>query len=296
LPISKQVYDLILKKLPRLTAGQKKVAEFFLAHKETAALTTIDDIAKKANVSKATIVRTARALGYDGFWDMRTELLNHLRNNLGPIERFKLSMEDNSPENDHLLSLARQEVANINATINRIDKNAIKAAAKILNDAHHIYTMGLGISTFLAQIASYILHRVTLKSSAFSYGSLNFIEQIISLQTNDVLLAFSFLPYSSGTIEAAQFAKKKNIQVISLVDKLSAPISEFSDVVLQAQTKSSVFANSLSAILVVVYTLALELVYINRQESEEALSRLEEARMQYATKRGRNHKTDRDYY
>jgi len=281
MPISKQYRELILKKLPKLTSGQKRVAEFFLANLGVVALSSIDDIARDVNVSKATIVRTARALGYKGFLDMRTEMLRNLRENLGPVERFQINMDESLKEDEVLITIAHQEVANINTTLNVLDKDSLYKAVEICIKANHIYSMGLGISAFLSQITTYLLNRVTLKASSFSHGSMSFVEQIIPLRENDVIIAFSFPPYSSGTIEAAQYARGKGIKVVSVTDKMTAPIVEYSDVTLQVKTESKIFANSLSAILVVVYGLATEIAFKDRQCSHRALARLEETRTKY---------------
>ncbi len=273
--------ELFLRKLPQLSKNQKKVAEYLMEHPQEMALSSITDIARHLNVAQATIVRLAKALGYSGYLEMKNEMLQRLRENLTPVERFQTELNYEPGKDDVLVNVAQEEVKNINITLRLIDQNAFRAAVELISTCRHIYTFGLGISAFVSQIAAYVLNRITLKASALSHGSVSFIEQIIPVKEQDLLIAFCFPPYSSGTIKAARYAKTKNVPVISITDKLTAPIVEYSDVSLQAKTENRLFANSLSAINVIIYSLATATALKNREHSRQALAELARARSEY---------------
>lgn len=281
MPISMRYKELILGRLSNLTQNQRRVAEYLMDNPQEAALSSITKIARTVKVSQATVFRLAKALGYRGFLHLKSEMLENLRRDLTPLERFQAVIDQSQGKDDVLLNIARQDVENISGTLNIIDKAAFDKAVDLIISSHHIYTMGLGISSFLSQITAYLLKRVTLKASALSHGSVSFIEQIISIKDEDLIIAFSLPPYSLGTIEAAQYARDKNINVISITDKMTAPIVQYSNVIIQTRTESMVFANSLGAIFVVICALATEVALRDRKRSSQALSKLEEARRDY---------------
>lgn len=273
--------QLILDHVSHLTNNQKKIAQFFLDHPEEIAFSSIDEIARKLKVGKATIVRLAQTLGYKGFLELKTELSNKLRDDLSLTKKFKNAIDSSPIKTDFLTSLAGYEIENIHNTLQVLDRNAFDKAVNILLEAPKIYTMGLGISSFLSQLAAYFLNRITRKARAFTHGSISFHEQIVSLNSGDCLIGFSLPPYSIATIEAAENAQSKEIKVIAITDKLVAPISQYSDIILTVRTNNIVFINTVSAVLVLIYALATGVGLRDRTRSLHVLSRFEAAKTEY---------------
>jgi len=272
---------LILDHISHLTKNQKKVAQFLLDYPEEIAFSSIDVIAERLSVGKATIVRLAQALGYTGFLELKTELSNKLRNDLSLTQKFKDTIDSKPLKTDYLSKLADNEIENIQNTLQTIDRKAFDKAVKILFAAPRIYTMGLGISSFLSQLAAYFLNRITMKASAFSHGSISFHEQVISVNPGDCIVSISLPPYSVATIEAAESSQSKGIKVISITDKLVAPIAQFSDVVFTAKTHNIVFINTVSSVLLIIYALATGVGLSDRTKSLEVLSLFENAKTEF---------------
>ena len=272
---------LILDHISHLTKNQKKVAQFLLDYPEEIAFSSIDVIADKLSIGKATIVRLAQALGYKGFLELKTELSNKLRNDLSLTQKFKDTIESKPLKSELLARLAENEIENIQSTLQTIDRKAFDKAVLILFNATRIYTMGLGISSFLSLLSAYLLNRITMKASAFTHGSISFHEQIVSVHADDCILAISLPPYSIATIEAAEFAQSKKIKIISITDKLIAPIAQFSDVIFTVKTHNIVFINTVSAVLVIIYALATGVGLRDRTKSLEVLSLFENAKTEF---------------
>ena len=271
-----QYKKLVLQNFDRLTKNQKKIAQFLLDHPEEIAFSSIDTIADKLKVGKATVVRLAQSLGYKGFLELKTELTNRLRDDISPSKKLKAALDNAHLRSDYLTTIATDEIQNIQATISSLDQAAFDKAVQLLVEAHNIYTMGLGISSFLSQLAAYFLNRLSKKTKAFTHGSISFKEQIISLQKGDVIIAISLPPYSYETIEAAEYGMSQGIKIISITDKLISPITKSSDVVFTVKTKNIVFINSVCSVLVIIYALATGLGLSDRETSLKALALFEE--------------------
>jgi len=272
---------LFLKNYDRLTKNQKKIAQFLLDHPEEIAFSSIDIIAEKLNVGKATIVRLAQSMGYKGFLELKTELSQKLRNNISSTKKFKAALDNVNLKSDYLETIANNECKNINAMLHSLDQVAFDKAVKIFVDAPAIYTLGLGISSFLSQMAAYFLNRTSMKAKAFTHGSISFQEQIVSLRKNEAILAFSLPPYSIDTIEAVENARAKGIKIISITDKIISPITKFSNVVFTAQTNNIVFVNTVSSVLVIIYALAAGVGLTDRTTSLKAISSFEKAKSEF---------------
>ena len=117
----------LVEKLKRdinsFTPRQRALAEFILQNPESLAFLTITDLAKRVEVSEATVTRFCSTLGYDGFAHLCREVQETIQSELSTVGRFQLvrtmgrhSVETQSPstfervlstEIDNIISLTR---------------------------------------------------------------------------------------------------------------------------------------------------------------------------------------------
>ena len=251
--------NLILDNISDLTQSQKIIADYIIANPQKFALSSIREIEQELNISKTTIVRFTQRLGYKGFYELKTEFLKQIRNDLDPINRYKAFLNEPSTEQDFLESISRETYANIQSTLKLIDRDQYTRAIHLLKNADHVYTIGLGTSHFLAEIASYLFNRVSIKSDCMTNDGLTFVEKLINVGKKDVILTFAFPVYSEDTIQAAAYAHKKNIKVITITDKITSEIMPFTDAAIQVKTDSSTISNSMISVLLVLYAMVSQL-------------------------------------
>ncbi|MDZ7267131.1 MAG: MurR/RpiR family transcriptional regulator [candidate division KSB1 bacterium] len=255
----------ILALYQRLPANQRKVADYFLQQPNDFSFLTTDAMAEALHVSKATIVRFAQKLGYDGFPALRNEVLQTLQANLAPADRFMLAFAKHSPE-EALTLVAGHEVQNINQTLLHLDRQVFHEVVQMLRGAARVYTMGLGISKLLAQLLAYELHQVAIDARPLASGTMRFVEQLVLAKKEDVVVAFSFPPYSRETVAAATYAAEKGLALVAITDKPAAPVTFHATRVLAVRTKNMLYTNSISAISVVINALVTEIALHNKQE------------------------------
>ena len=111
-----------------------------------------------------------------------------------------------------------------------------------------------------------------MRERPFTYGIISFQEQIISLNKENVVFAFSLLPYSIQTIEAAESAYVNGSKIASITDKLTASIAQFSEKVITVKTNNIAITNTISIVLIIIYKLALGIGIKERDTSLKALS------------------------
>jgi len=162
-----------------------------------------------------------------------------------------------------------------------VDRKQLARAVEIIEKANHVATMGLGVSVYLADMASYLFNRVSINAKALTYGGLTFTEQIINLEPEDVVLAFSFPPYSPETIDAAEYAREKGIPVIAITDKLTNPIYAYAEVLLQVPVESSILSNSVVSVLLLLYTFVAMIGQDQREKTLRAIESLEHVRKEH---------------
>ena len=264
---------IIRSKIDTLSKREKIIANFFIEQLTNVAFLSIHDISEKLSVGRASIVRFAQKLGYDGFYALKQDIKNQLQTRIAPLERYQLALKDSAPSVTSINQIAENEVNNINFVINNLDRKLFDQAAKLLAHAETIYCTGFNMSSFLAGILSFLLQRIGLKSFPTNLGGRSLEEQLINIGSKDVLVTFSNPPYSVETIKAAQFAKKQKCRILSFTNSIASPIIQYSDLVLSVKSDSEIFTNSYSAILVVLYALVNEVAIHNKARFRRALDK-----------------------
>jgi DNA-binding MurR/RpiR family transcriptional regulator len=258
------------------------VADYFLQHLNEVAFHTTESMAATLHVSKATIVRFAQSLGYNGFSALHDEVVNAVQSHLEPADRFIVDLGKHLPD-EALTLVAENEVKNINQTIHELDRRVLDEVVTIILRARRVYTMGIGISSLLAQVLAYELLNVAIEAQALSSDTMRFVGHLALAQKSDIVIGFSFPPYSRETIEAAAYAKTHGVPVVAITDKLAAPITFHAAKVLVVRTKNMLYTNSISAISVVINALVTEIALKSKsavekvfQETSRALQRTDE--------------------
>jgi len=270
----KEIRSIIQNNYEALTKSQKMVADYVIDNFDAIPLKSVNQVAKATSASVASVVRFAQQIGFKGFLELRDEIGKVVESRIRKNEIFSL-IDDSQKRNDDLLaSIAKQEISNIEETVNLIDRNNFKAAIDLIIKSERVYTVGLGISYLLAEILSYQLNQVAINSTNLIHNQSSFMEQILYAKRNEVIIAFSFPPYSKETINTVRFAREKGLKIVSITNKTSAPIGRYSDVQLRVSSKNMLFTNSFSAISVIINAIATQSALNNKIEAEKMLSEL----------------------
>ncbi|HEX7571777.1 MAG TPA: MurR/RpiR family transcriptional regulator [Bacteroidota bacterium] len=269
---------LIQRKYHELPENQRKVADFLIRHIRDAPFLSVMEIEDRSGASKATVVRLAQSLGFSGFLEMRGKLIKGVQSQMRITEMFPLLAGTSRKET--LTAVADQDVRNINQTINQLDPKVFKDVARMILNASRVYTLGLGISSLMARILAYSLSQVAIRSTSLVHDYETFIEQIHLFDRSDLIIAFSFPPYSKETIEVVRAAAGRKTRIVAVTDRVTSPVSLYAARVLPVVSQNMLFTNSFSAISVIINALTTEVALLNKakalknlKESEKLLER-----------------------
>lgn len=269
----KEIKERIRSHYNSLPKNQKKIADYFVDNFDRIPFLSVNDISEATSLSVASIVRFSQRVGFKGFLGMRAEIADTLQTRIQNKEIFSL-IDDRKLEADILTSVAKQEIKNINETLNLVDRKNFNSVIDLILNSEKVFTLGLGISYLLAQILSYQLNQVAVKSFTFTNNYASFMEQILLLGKNDMLISFSFPPYSRGTVDAAKFANEKGIKVAAITNKTNSPITFYTDVDLIVSSENMLYTNSLSAISVLINAIGTECALKNKIEANKMLDNM----------------------
>ena len=264
LTVQKALNKKIVDVFQRLPANQKKVANYILQKPNELAFVTTDLLARRLKVSKPTIVRFARSLGYDGFTGLQQECLGALRSDLSSVNEFLGELKEQTHD-EALTKVVEAEVENINETLNHFDRKVFDDVVSMLVRSRNVLTMGVGVSSLLSQILAYELTQVAINARSIAASPMRFVEQLALAKKQDVVVGFSFPPYSRETIDAAQFAKERGVQVISVTDTLTSPMTYHADRVIVVRSRNMLYTNSIAAISIMMNAIVTQIALKNKK-------------------------------
>jgi DNA-binding MurR/RpiR family transcriptional regulator len=253
-----------------LPPQQRSIAEYLLEHPTSVPFYSVPQLARRVGVSEATVVRFAQRLGYPGFSELKIELVEMLQSRLDT----GTGEADEHLADDILASVANLEVTNIGRTVESLDRRIYTEVAESLFSAERVHTFGMGVSALLAELAAYTLLQVGLRASCLPTFFSSPREQLVGIDSGDLVLAISLPPYSRQSLDILRDARALGIPTVALVDRETAPAATLAGRALPVRSDNMMFTNAVAAVTVMINALATEIATTHRGEALSALSQI----------------------
>lgn len=261
-------------KFPRLSKGQKLIAEYILKHYDKAAFMTAAKLGTSVGVSESTVVRFANELGFSGYPKLQKALQELIKNKLTTVQRIELSNDFISQESA-LKSVLKSDMENIRATLEKINHKTFDDVVNSIFSAKRIYIVGLRSSTAIAEFLGFYLNLILDNATVIGYGVSDIFEQMLNVSEEDLVIGIGFPRYAGRTIEALDYAQSRGANVIAITDSLLSPLAARADHTLIAQSNMASFVDSLVAPLSVVNALIIAVGLREKETISSTFSRLE---------------------
>ncbi len=267
-----KIKRLITENINQLSKKQKKIANYIIENPQSFALKSVRELEEELAISKSTIVRLAQTLGYSGLLEMKRDAKSYISSQLDPLERYETILTEENDHNNYLDIISNEVILNIKKTQQFIDYKQFEKFIDIIEDAKYVHTLGAGISFYLAEIAAYLLNRVSVKAYPFSRGGAPFPEQIVNFNRDDVLFVFYFPAYVKEVRETVIYAKERGLKVVAITDKVTNQAVSLADEFLQVSVESCTISNSISSIIALLYSI---IGHIGQEKKQETLEQLQ---------------------
>ena len=271
----KEIKEKITSKYNSLPKNHRKIADYFINNFDRIPFLNVQDLSKQTGASVASVVRFAQRSGFKGFSELREAIGESLQKGLHNGEFFPL-LEKRKLEDDILTEVANIDIRNINDTLSLIDRKTFNYVIQKICASHTIYTAGLGISYLLAEILAYQLTQVGVRSTVLKHTHTLFHEQILFLNPNDLLVVFSFPPFSKETVDVAKFTQERKIDVIAVTNKPASPVTFYTKANLIVESRNMLFTNSFAAISVLINAIATACAVKDKARAKRILKESEE--------------------
>ena len=276
----KDLMRLIQVKFPRLSKGQKLIAEYILKNYDKAAFMTAAKLGISVGVSESTVVRFANELGFSGYPKLQKALQELIKNKLTTVQRLELS-NDFASHGAALKGVLKADMENIRATLEKINPYTFEDVLNSIFEAKNIYIIGLRSSTALAEFLGFYLNIILQNVRIVSYGISDIFEQMINIGEGDLVIGIGFPRYATKTIDVLDFSKARGAKVVAITDSLLSPLAAKADSTLIAQSNMASFVDSLVAPLSVITALIIAVGMREKENIADIFANLENIWQEY---------------
>ncbi|KHS77228.1 MurR/RpiR family transcriptional regulator [Pectobacterium brasiliense] len=182
-----QIDERLRDRYSELSPQEQRVADFIFDHFDDLISYNSAELARLSGVSKATVSRLFKRLGYPSYRDMRDELRT-LRQSGMPLADNRDAVQGNTLLARHY----KQEMANLTQWINQIDPVQFGAVIQALMQGQRVCLIGLRnsypVALHLRQQLLQIRQQVTLLTQPGQTLS----EELVDLTAQDVVIVVAF--------------------------------------------------------------------------------------------------------
>lgn len=260
-----KLQELMEGQLPKLSKGQKKIAEYISEHYDKASFMTASKLGGIVGVSESTVVRFASELGFEGYPEMQRALKEFTSHKLTTLQRMNV-MSDRMGDGDVLDRVLGFDIDQIKKTLEQTDREQFRQAVDTLVQAKRIYVIGARSAAVLARFLVFYFNIMFDDVKIIHTTSASeMFEQILNIGEGDIMIGISFPRYSTYTVSAFNYAHDKGAKVIAITDSPASPLAPAADCLLLAHSDMASFADSLVAPMSLINAL-ISAVGMRKQE------------------------------
>jgi RpiR family carbohydrate utilization transcriptional regulator len=230
--------DRIQSTLQSLAPAEQRVGKLLLNDPRSFASTPVADLAERAQVSKPTVVRFCRSMGYKGLSDFKLKLAGSLSEGVPFIHR-NVGAQDNS--NDVLVKVIDNTVTAFLKYRNDASSAAIDKAAEAIALTHkkgkRLEFFGVGNSGIVAQDAQHKFFRLGFHTISHSDGHMQIMSASL-LGPGDCLVVFSNSGRTRDLLDSCEIAKKNGATTV-VVTASGSPLANAGKIHLAADHPES---------------------------------------------------------
>jgi DNA-binding MurR/RpiR family transcriptional regulator len=247
-------FQRVRHKKEEMSRSHKKIAAYLEKHPESAPFLTAAKLAEKAGVGEATVIRFAASLGYSGYTEMQKSLQREFKELLNTVERLEISRDLYPEESRIAYEVLKDDISNLQQTLNRLDKVAFKNAVDLIGNARRIQIVAFRSSYALGYFLSFYLQLIRENTELIG-SSDTMMERLSLLGPGDLAIGIGFPRVTYRTVQALQYARSRKVPILAITDSYASPLVGEGDIVLTASSQLPSIVDSFTAPLSLINAL-----------------------------------------
>ncbi|MEU6996908.1 MurR/RpiR family transcriptional regulator [Nonomuraea sp. NPDC046570] len=240
--------------LPSLTPAAQAIAKIILEDPGVVVRSTITEFSAVSGTSEATIVRTARSLGFSGYSQLRFALAAAVARD-EPERLIPGDLGPDDPITDVIAKVTRAESQALADTAALLRPEEVAEVVDAIAAARRVDVYGVAASGLVAADMSQKLLRIGLSSHPFSDAHLALTSAAL-LRPGDVVVAVSCTGETADVLVPACTAQEAGALLVAITNNPRSSLAEAADHVLISAGRETAFrpgalASRISQLLIV---------------------------------------------
>lgn len=258
----------VAARIGTLTATERKVAEYLSAHPQEAAFSSAEELGRATGTSDASVVRTAKALGFDGLPGLKRSLQGHLQSLLTPANRLSASLETIGDGPGAVLTATlRDHIERLAEAERTIDTDEFQRAVELISAARETVICGFagldGVSDYIATHLTRIGHR----ARAASDTGYRLADRLLLVGQEDVVIVMGHNRINRESRIILDYCTASGVPVILLTDTLGEALRDEVSVVLSAPMSRPGTFTSQATVLILLEALTIAVAAHDRDRA-----------------------------
>lgn len=255
--------------------AQRAVADYIIAHYTEIPFQTITQIAQLTDTSEATISKFCNELGVSGFSGLKRVVSDYVNASLPLNNRFENTVTrlDGDSAVDEIL---RCDLDNLRATLlNTYNRANLQTLSDMIDRAGCIYTIGGRTSSCFADFLAFKLRQLGLAVHHIDFGRGDYVDKIMMIRPNDLVIAFSFPRYTKIIVEELKQLKERGVPIVLVTGEGLSPAFEYAELVFTCRTTSHSYVASYVSCISLINAMLITYALAHKEKIEENLKLLE---------------------
>ncbi len=265
----------------KYTKSDEKILEFMESHTDEFLFMSIGEVAKRLEVSEATISRAARHLGYRDFKEMKNEIIGQ-KTGKGAAGKIAGTLLKTQGFDIGKWFAMQQEC--LSSTLENFDQKEFSRAVSQIQSARNIYIHGKNASASSAQLLFFRLRRLGYKVFMVPSGGSEVIEGIVHAGEGDLVIIFSYSKVSVEGKMILEYAKTAGYTTMAFTSRRYAPQEQRADINLYVYRGEKEEFHSMTAPAAMIDALILALSEKDQGDNAQNLLKIQKLKEKFKQK------------
>lgn len=256
--------------LSKLSKKRRLIIQYALDYPDKVVLMRMEELGDKLDVNPATIVKACKAIGLNGFYELKELLKTEVQ--LTRVDSIFSSMIKEVRAHSNPQKVAQDailgDIMMLQKTYDTIDFEVVEKIANAIINSKQTYIIGLGHIGLVADYMERICRSAVPQIHACTEYHGELFLNMSHFSEDDVVLGICLDKCQNQTINALKVAKtEKKATTISIVDSDLSPLIEYSDYHISINSSNSFYFGSMVGAYCIVNAIFYSIANILKPET-----------------------------
>lgn len=250
----------------------ERVLQLLATQPEFTSYASTSAVAKRTGVDAATVVRTARSLGFSGWPDLRLELRNRY---LASLNASQVLSEHDVDASDPILRAIRSDLGQLGLMARTVDSAAIRNIASAIATSRRTIVIASGAFSGPAYQLAHVAAFSGLDIEFVSRGGTTLTNALARLGPDDCLVAINFWRLLREICVATQIACDAGVVTCVITDVRQSPLTEVARHLVTVPCEGTSHFPSLTPAMAIVHGILADIAQQLADRGRQSTARIE---------------------